>query len=109
MRLAVDPITAAPLALDRTRYRPTNAQRLWLALIHGRCSRPGCDRLAISADLDHVHDWHDGGLTNDENLAPLCRGDHRLKHATAFTPIKTRDGTTWRSPTGHNYTQTPPF
>ncbi|MFD4420414.1 DUF222 domain-containing protein [Agromyces sp. NPDC058484] len=110
LRLAVDPITAAPLALDRSHYRPTNAQRVWLALTHGRCSRPGCDRLAATADIDHVLDWAAGGVTNDENLAPTCRGDHRLKHATRFIIEKPRNGTTtWRSPTGRSYTQIPPF
>lgn len=110
LRLAVDPITAAPLALDRTRYRPTKAQRLWLALTHGRCGRSGCDRLAVSADIDHLLDWHYGGRTNVDELAPACRGDHRLRHAAQFTVTKARDGTTtWKSPTGRSYTQDPPF
>ncbi|GAA1765562.1 HNH endonuclease signature motif containing protein [Agromyces humatus] len=110
LRLAVDPITAAPLALDRTRYRPTKAQRLWLTLTHGRCTRPGCDRLAISADIDHQIDWQHGGATNADNLSPACRGDHRLKHASQFTHTKNRDDTvTWLSPTGRAYTDPPPF
>ncbi|GAA4370743.1 hypothetical protein GCM10023152_10130 [Agromyces bauzanensis] len=110
LRLAVDPITSAPLELDRTRYRPTKAQRLWLALTHGRCTRPGCDRLAVSADIDHLHDWQHDGVSNPANLAPSCRGDHRLKHATRFAPTKNPDETvTWRSPTGRSYTDPPPF
>ncbi|MDQ2661130.1 MAG: HNH endonuclease, partial [Actinomycetota bacterium] len=110
LRLAVDPITTAPLALDRTRYRPTKAQRLWLALTHGSCGRPGCDRLAVSADIDHLLDWQYGGGTNVEDLAPACRGDHRLRHEAQFTVTKARDGTTtWKSPTGRSYTQDPPF
>ncbi|WP_022889161.1 HNH endonuclease signature motif containing protein [Agromyces italicus] len=110
LRLAIDPITAAPLALDRTRYRPTNEQRRWLALVHGRCTRPGCNRLAVSADLDHLHDWQHGGLSNPENLCPACRGDHRLKHSTRFRQTKNADDTvTWHSPTGRSYTDPPPF
>ncbi|HET8779735.1 MAG TPA: DUF222 domain-containing protein [Agromyces sp.] len=110
LRLAVDPITSAPLALDRTRYRPTKAQRIWLALVHGRCTRPGCNRLAVSADLDHRIDWQYDGVTNVRNLCPCCRGDHRLKHATRFIQTKNADDTvTWQSPTGRTYTDPPPF
>ncbi|GAA1797842.1 HNH endonuclease signature motif containing protein [Agromyces neolithicus] len=107
-RLMVDPITAAPLALDRTRYRPSKAQRLWLALTHGRCTRPGCDRLAVRADLDHQIDWQHGGPTNTDNLDPKCRADHRLRHATRFMVAKNTT-TAWRSPTGRSYTDPPPF
>jgi len=110
LRLATDPITAAPLALDRTRYRLTKAQRVWLALVHERCTRAACDRSAYVADLDHDLDWADGGLSNPENLCPLCRGDHTLKHRTSFTQTKNPDDTvTWRSPTGRSYTDPPPF
>ncbi|MRG59764.1 DUF222 domain-containing protein [Agromyces sp. CFH 90414] len=111
LRLAVDPVTSAPLALDRTRYRPSAAQRTWLALRHGTCTRPGCDRLAVSSDLDHVRDWFTGGPTDVANLAPTCRSDHRLKHAARFTVTKSKlEGTvTWRSPTGRAYTDPPPF
>ena len=76
----------------------------------GSCSRSGCNRLAVTADIDHLLDWHYGGRTNVEGLAPACRGDHRLRHAARFTVTKARDGTTtWKSPTGRSYTQDPPF
>ncbi|MFD4422516.1 DUF222 domain-containing protein [Agromyces sp. NPDC058484] len=110
LRLAVDPITSAPLDLDRTRYRPTKAQRRWLALRYGRCTRPGCNRLAVASDIDHVQDWFFHGPSNIANLAPTCRGDHRLKHTARFTVAKRTDGTmTWRSPTGRTYANPPPF
>jgi hypothetical protein len=110
LRLAVDPITSAPLDLDRTRYRPTKAQRRWLALRHGRCTRPGCNRLAVDSDIDHLQDWFFHGPTDIANLAPTCRGDHRLKHTTRFTVTKAKNGTvSWRSPTARTYTDPPPF
>ncbi|WP_198165626.1 HNH endonuclease signature motif containing protein [Agromyces laixinhei] len=110
LRLAVDPITSAPLDLDRTRYRPSNAQRTWLAVTHGRCTRPGCNRLAVSSDIDHVRDWQHGGATDRANLAPLCRGDHRLKHVAKFATVKHSDqSVAWRSPVGRSYTGPPPF
>ncbi|UOQ88358.1 HNH endonuclease [Agromyces endophyticus] len=110
LRLVTDPVTAAPLALDRTRYRLTKAQRVWLALVHERCTRSACDRPAYVGDVDHELEWSRGGRSNPENLCPLCRGDHTLKHCTLFTQTKNSDDTvTWRSPTGRNYTDPPPF
>ncbi|MGX5696140.1 DUF222 domain-containing protein [Agromyces soli] len=101
LRLAVDPLTGAPLNLGRTRYRVTKAQRRWLELKYGRCTRPGCNRLAISADVDHLVDWLSGGRTDEPNLAPTCRPDHGLKHLTNFTVASSTDGSIrWRSPFG---------
>ena len=108
LRLITDPITAAPLALDRTRYRTTTAQRRWLTHHYGTCTRPGCTRPAHQSDLDHLTPWTAGGPTNTTNLAPTCRTDHTLKHHTRFHITRTPDGTiTWHTPTGHTATTTP--
>ncbi len=110
LRVAVDPFTSAPRDLDRTRYRPTRAQRRWLALRYGTCAHPGCGRLAVESDLDHLHDWFFGGATNESNLIPLCHNHHRLKHATKFTVARAPDGAvSWTSPTGYAATGDPPF
>lgn len=112
LRVAVDPISSAPLDLDRTRYRPSKAQRDWLALRYGTCTRPGCSRLAVESDIDHLHDWFFDGHTNEANLLPLCRNHHRLKHATKFSVARAPDGTvSWKSPTGFAATSDlpPPF
>jgi len=102
LRLATDPFTAAPLALDRTRYRVTAAQRRWLAHQYEGCTRPGCTSPATTTDLDHLTAWAHGGTTDVANLAPACRTDHTLKHRARFSVTRSADGTiTWRSPTGH--------
>ncbi|MCI2956903.1 HNH endonuclease [Agromyces atrinae] len=88
-RLIVDPITAEPLYLDRTQYRPSQAQRDWLTLTYQRCSRPGCNNLAATGDVDHIHDWAHGGTTDIDNLAPLCPPGHKLKHVTWLRPEQT--------------------
>lgn len=101
LRLVTDPVSGAPLNLGRTRYRVTKAQRRWLELKYGRCTRPGCNRLAASADVDHLIDWLVGGRTDEPNLAPTCRPDHCLKHLTRFRVGKTRDGAIrWTTPFG---------
>ncbi|MCI2958491.1 HNH endonuclease [Agromyces atrinae] len=97
-RLIVDPITAEPLYLDRTQYRPSQAQRDWLTLTYQRCSRPGCNSLAATADVDHIHDWAHGGTTDIDNLAPLCPPDHTLKHTTWLGPEQTPEPRPEQSP-----------
>ncbi|NYD66919.1 HNH endonuclease signature motif containing protein [Agromyces atrinae] len=102
-RLIVDPITAEPLHLDRTQYRPSQAQRDWLTLTYQRCSRPGCNSLAATSDIDHIHDWAHGGRTDIDNLAPLCPPEHKLKHVTLLRPEGTprsENTTSERSPIG---------
>lgn len=102
LRLATDPFTSAPLALDRTRYRVTAAQRRWLAKQYEGCTRPGCTSPVTTTDLDHLTAWAQGGATDVDNLAPTCRTDHTLKHRARFTVTRSADGTiSWRSPSGH--------
>jgi 5-methylcytosine-specific restriction endonuclease McrA len=46
------------------------------------CAFPHCTRPAESADLDHTVEYSDTGppdQTSTDNLAPLCRHDHRAK------------------------------
>ncbi|WP_300645108.1 HNH endonuclease signature motif containing protein [Nocardioides sp.] len=57
------------------------------------CSFPHCNRPAETADLDHTVEYSDTGppdQTSTDNLAPLCRHDHRAK--THPSPA----GTPWR-------------
>jgi hypothetical protein len=105
-RAGTDPISGALLNLDRGKYRPTKAQRQWLTIKYGSCARPGCDRSASMADIDHVKEWvRDHGPSNIDNLIPLCTPDHRLKTLSKIRLNKTQDpdGTdhiTVNTPTG---------
>ncbi len=45
------------------------------------CVYPHCTRPTESCDLDHVVPYADGGETSAGNLAPKCRGHHRMKTA----------------------------
>ena len=96
------------LDLDRTRYRvPADLQR-WVQLRDQLCSFPGCGRLATECDLDHTIAWVDGGTTSADNLAPLCRSHHRLKHNSRWKMKRTTKGLVWTSPTGAIRTADPP-
>ena len=71
------------------------------------CVFPHCTRPAERCDLDHIDAHADGGVTCPCNLAPLCRGHHRLKTAgraptgcspPAPTTGPSRRGPTWSTP-----------
>lgn len=109
-RLIVDPVSGVPLDLDRRRYRPTRSQRDLLVLRHGTCSRDGCDRLAVDAEIDHILEWRRGGPTDLGNLRPLCPADHRARHRTRLAFRTRGDGTTQVvTPTGIVSDEPPPF
>ena len=41
---------------------------------------PGCGVPATGCRLDHTIPWENGGHTAVDNLAPLCQGNHTVKH-----------------------------
>lgn len=109
-RVITDPIKGVVVDMDRRTYRPTTAQRDWLILQHGTCSRDGCTRLAVDADVDHDRPWAHGGKTNLSDLRPLCPRDHAHRHRTRGVyrtrPDRTVEVTT---PTGFVSNAPPPF
>ena len=67
------------------------------------CVFPGCSRPSRHADLDHI-DEYPRGRTETRNLAPLCRGHHRLKTFTAWDYERLGPRTfAWTSPTRQIY------
>ncbi|GAA1762855.1 HNH endonuclease signature motif containing protein [Agromyces humatus] len=82
-RVATDPFTGEILEYDRTRYRPTKAQRDWIALRFEQCIDPNCSRPADDSDVDHLEEWvRDVGPTNGDNLFPLCEISNRRKNVS---------------------------
>ena len=76
------------------------------------CTFPHCNRPAETADLDHTVEYSDTGppdQTSTDNLAPLCRHDHRAKThpSPAGKPWRVRGLSPghwlWTSPHGHRY------
>ncbi|WP_183099240.1 HNH endonuclease signature motif containing protein [Nocardioides pelophilus] len=65
------------------------------------CVFPHCTRPAESCDLDHIEPHADGGETSPRNLAPTCRGHHRMKTAGRAHYRMLRPGTYyWTLPSG---------
>ena len=84
-------------------HDPTPLLREQVLLTHSTCVFPQCARRSRSCDLDHIIDWP-LGPTCSCNLAPLCRGHHRLKTHTGWTYERTGPTTfVWTSPHGHTY------
>ncbi|MGQ0849005.1 MAG: DUF222 domain-containing protein, partial [Actinomycetota bacterium] len=87
-----------------TRRRPDRAMRRQVEATRTTCVFPGCRMPARQTDLDHTRAWTEGGQTHPDNLAPLCRHDHRLKHQAGWKLQPTRPSTwTWTSPLGRTY------
>jgi len=95
-------------AAAEDRYRPS---RNLVHLVKARnttCTAPGCGRRAARCDLDHTDPHHDGGLTCECNLAPLCRHHHRCKQAGGWRLEQPEPGVLiWHTPAGRTCTVTP--
>ncbi|SDS69685.1 HNH endonuclease signature motif containing protein [Corynebacterium timonense] len=74
--LELDPVTALPLSLGRTRLASVG-QKLALLATQGVCAWAGCDRPGMELEGHHIVAWKNGGLTDISNLAGLCREHHR--------------------------------
>lgn len=111
-RILTEPVSGSVLDIGRSRYRPPAELAEHVVARDHTCVFPGCTRSAEACDLDHTIAWQDGGSTSADNLAPLCRHHHRLKHETDWRldqPVP--GGFRWTSPTGsrhHTGTHPPP-
>jgi Domain of unknown function (DUF222) len=93
-----------------TRRRPDAPLRRLVESRDPICVFPGCRRPSTACDLDHRVRVADGGETHPDQLVPLCRHDHVIRHRHGWTHTPNPDGThTWTSPLGANYTRPPPL
>jgi hypothetical protein len=90
-----------------TRRRPTTTERRHIEVRNQTCVFPGCRMPATACDLDHRFPWNQGGPTHTDNLAPLCRHDHVIRHQAGWAYTTQPDHNhRWTSPLGHTYTTT---
>lgn len=103
-RLVTDPLGHEVLDVGRTRYQPTAAIADHVRERSGTCVRPSCSAPARTCDLDHRHEWQDGGVTSVDNIDAVCKRDHRVKTIGSFVVARASDGSyAWTTPTGHGY------
>ena len=109
-RVGTDPFTGEKLVYDHTRYRPTKAQRDWIAMRFETCIDPTCVRPVGDTDVDHLEEWvRDHGRTNDDNLVPLCEKGNRRKNLSRFGYEHYGEGrVAITTPTGHTVITEPP-
>lgn len=89
------------LNVGRTHRTATRAQRRALAAVHRTCAHPHC---AVSFDhcqIHHIIPWEKGGLTDVNNLVPLCSRHHHLVHEGLWTiHLKPDRSMQWVQPNG---------
>lgn len=99
-RALLDARTGAVLETTSSAYRPPKDLRTLVVNRDGTCRMWGCDRPALTCDLDHARPWP-AGATTPSNLAALCRRHHRLKQQRRWQYRLDPDGTvSWTSPSG---------
>ena len=89
-----------PLDLGRATRVVSPAQRNALAVRDGGCVFPGCARPLAWCEAHHVRHWLDGGPTDLDNLALVCRAHHRAIHDGGWQLTRGPDG---------RFTATPPY
>lgn len=88
-----------------TRRRPTTDQRRQSETADATCIFPGCRMPATGCDLDHREPWSEGGPTEVDNLVPVCRRDHMVRHKAHWTHEALHNGDhIWTTRLGHTYT-----
>ncbi|GAA4371547.1 HNH endonuclease [Nocardioides caricicola] len=102
-RVTVRPVLDLNDNLSTDSYTPTPRQQEQVTLTFPTCVFPNCSRPSRTADTDHITEYPTG-RTETVNLAPLCRGHHRLKTHTAWTYHRMGPTTfVWTSPHGQTY------
>lgn len=96
------------VAAGPVRRRPTASVTRVITAAQPTCVFPGCRMPAVECDLDHRRAWADGGATSVDNLSPLCRHDHLIKHELGWRYEPTESGVRWTSRLGHTYMATGP-
>lgn len=105
-RVVTHPVTGAVLRTDT--YHRTTAIDRHLRARDRHCRWPGCVAPAVRCEVDHTHDYAQGGATDVSNLAHLCQRHHSQKQFTRWKVRQLPGGVLeWTSPTGRVYADDP--
>ncbi len=69
-----------PLDVGRARRLATPTQRIALRAMNRSCAIDGCDQHFDRCHIHHLVEWDDLGLTDLDNLVPLCSFHHHRAH-----------------------------
>ena len=73
-----------PLSLGRTRRTANREQRRALRAVYRTCAIEGCTMPFDWCEIHHVWFWELDGLTDLDNLIPLCHRHHHLVHDSGW-------------------------
>ena len=86
-------------------------QRDMACMVSPVCAFPGCRHGAYASEIHHVDAWKHGGLTNMDNLVPLCRYHNRINDDDPWRNKRgriamIRGAPWWVSPRGYHIKNT---
>jgi hypothetical protein len=105
-RMITDPVTGSLVDYDAKTYRPPAAIANLVRARDRYCVFPSCSIPSNSCDLDHRVPYPQGPTTAD-NLAPLCRGHHRLSMRVVGRYSRTTEATCGSTPPASNTPNNP--
>ena len=103
-KVVIKPVIDLNEEITTDTYQPSPRLAEQVRLRFPECVFPSCHRPSSVCDLDHIIPWPIGP-TAWWNLAPLCRGHHRLKTHTDWDYWwEPGTGFVWTDPSGHRHT-----
>ena len=72
--------TGKPLDVGRAKRLATEEQRVALRSMYRTCAIDGCEQHFDRCHIHHLEEWEDLGLTDLDNLLPLCSFHHHRAH-----------------------------
>jgi hypothetical protein len=91
------------LKLSTKSYKPTRAIEREVVARDQKCLWHACNRPAVLVELDHREEYPDGE-TSPDNLGPLCKRHHKVKHSSGFMIVKNADGSySWTTRFGQTF------
>ena len=88
----------------RSKRLATAEQRAAIEAMQRTCSHPDCSVTVDDCRIHHLDPWRLDGLTNLDDLAPVCETHHHLVHEGGWTLTMTPDRVgTWTRPDGETY------
>jgi hypothetical protein len=71
---------SVPIDVGRSKRLATVHQRRALEAIHPTCAIPDCEVIFDHCNIHHIDYWENGGLTDLNNMVPLCSRHHHAAH-----------------------------
>ena len=71
---------SVPIDVGRSKRLATVHQRRALEAMHPTCAIPDCEVIFDHCNVHHIEYWENGGVTDLNNMVPLCSRHHHAAH-----------------------------